>query len=429
MENLRIPRKYKRTGLYVFCNKCKRYSNIDDGYLKKFEDCSHPPEKQRFKYKTHVPNSKRLSKIKVFNTRDIKEVDKLIVEFLDLLKQNNYNLNKLTSPKEKNPNNYLLLYQMEKYIQYKENGGFYDFETPRAVTTDTIKDYKRHFRYFLASIDEYFDIRKLRVDELQKEHIDAFHRYIRKRSNSDKTYNNIMNSLRGFYKHLIEYEELNIRNLFSKVKVITVYSDPKVFNEDEFYAVISSTTSENGYDKKWKRNLYREWLPAAFKLGLYTCLRLEELVYLKYSDIIEVDGVLIIESLNRKATKLIVSNVSNQKRIKRVPVVPRCLEVLIQEFDFDNYKGTERYVIAPGKTRGTVYTNITRGFTHFKRIAGIEEDKCFKDLRKTFMNILKSEYGYELSNIISDHSNEDVSRKHYFSQIEAAKKAKDLEIF
>jgi len=45
------------------------------------------------------------------------------------------------------------------------------------------------------------------------------------------------------------------------------------------------------------------------------------------------------------------------------------------------------------------------------------------------MNKANSEFGSEVSNISSDHSNEEVTRKFYFSQIEAAKKAKDLEIF
>ena len=45
------------------------------------------------------------------------------------------------------------------------------------------------------------------------------------------------------------------------------------------------------------------------------------------------------------------------------------------------------------------------------------------------MNKVKSEFGSELSNIVSDHSNDEVAQKFYFSQIEAAKKAKDLVIF
>lgn len=297
------------------------------------------------------------------------------------------------------------------------------------VAPDTIKDYKRHFRYFLNSIDKYFDIKKLCVEEIQKEHIEAFHKSIKRRSDSDKTYNNIMSSLRGFYNHLIKYEELNIRNLFSLVPIITVYSEPQVFNKKEFNTIISSTTHDNGYDENWKRNLYREWLPTAFKLGLYTCLRLEELVYLKYRDIVEIDGVMIIEAINIKATKLSGNNNPAGKRIKRIPVIPKYLEILRQECEFDIYRDSDKYVIAPDKTRGTVYTNITRGFTHFKRVAGIDGEKCFKDLRKTFMNKVKAEFGFELSNIISDHSNEAVTHKYYFSQIESAKKAKNLVIF
>ena len=90
MENLRITEKYKRTGLYVYCQKCHSYSTIKDGFLKKKVDCNHPPERQVFKLKIHVPGTRNMCKTKVLDTRDLAEADILRAQFMESLKQNNY---------------------------------------------------------------------------------------------------------------------------------------------------------------------------------------------------------------------------------------------------------------------------------------------------------------------------------------------------
>ena len=96
----------------------------------------------------------------------------------------------------------------------------------------------------------------------------------------------------------------------------------------------------------------------------------------------------------------------------------------------DIYMGKNRYIIAPDLSRSTVHAIIGKGFTHFKRIAGIEEQKCFKELRKTFMNRFQTEYGdTEFTSLVSDHSSMEVVKKHYLSSLAAAKKMKDFKIF
>ena len=81
MQNLRITAKHKRTGLYIYCYRCKGYSNIKTGCLKKSSTCNHPPRNQVYKLKIHVPGTKNITKTKVLNTRDIKEVDVLRLEY------------------------------------------------------------------------------------------------------------------------------------------------------------------------------------------------------------------------------------------------------------------------------------------------------------------------------------------------------------
>jgi hypothetical protein len=118
-----------------------------------------------------------------------------------------------------------------------------------------------------------------------------------------------------------------------------------------------------------------------------------------------------------------------QGQDKWIPVIPQMMEVLITECDFIHNKGKDKFIIASDKNRKTVYDLITKGFTHFKRVAGIEDEKCFKDLRTTYTTGLQKQYGdYDLTAIITDHTTSEVVKKHYIAQIEMAKKVKDFRI-
>ena len=128
MEKLNIPAKYRRTGFYVYCNECGGYSNIQVGHLKRTPSCNHPPEKQVFKIKVHVRGTRNGCKMLTLKTRDIQEVEKKRIEYIELLKSNNYQLPQASATEKSNPNRWLLLYQMERFVEYKKNGGFYAHE-------------------------------------------------------------------------------------------------------------------------------------------------------------------------------------------------------------------------------------------------------------------------------------------------------------
>ena len=428
MENLRIPEKYSRIGLYIYCYKCNGYSNKKTGCLKRSSDCNHPPERQVYKLKVHLPGTRNASRTKVLDTRDIKEVDKFRLEFLEELKNNNYNTTQIPSPEVSDGDRYLLTYQMDRFLNYITNGGFYEFEAPKELSTKRINDYRRNFKYFFESIEGVVDINTIRIDEIKMEHIDLFHKDILKRTSYNKTYNNIMGPLRTFFNHLINYERFDIQNLFKKVPVLSVIYDPQSFSKEEFYNVLAVTNNENGYDDKGKRNRFKDWLPTAFKLGLFTGLRLDEVTQIKYTDFVDEDGTPILKAMNIKANKLIGSK--NNKRIERKPVIAELRKVLIEECDFEQKKNVDEYILAPGLGRETVKNLITKGFTHFKRIAGIDERKSFKELRSTYISRIQDEYGdINLTALVSDHSNKAVVKKHYVDQMDAVKKSSGLRIF
>jgi hypothetical protein len=102
--------------------------------------------------------------------------------------------------------------------------------------------------------------------------------------------------------------------------------------------------------------------------------------------------------------------------------------VIIEEFDFQNNRGLDKYIISLESSRETVKDIIGKGFIHFKRLTDIDEKKCFKDLRKIFINELHYS-DINSTSIVSDHSSKGVVEKHYLSQLEAANRNKDLVIF
>jgi integrase len=363
------------------------------------------------------------------DSRDIKEVEKMRMEYIEFLAQNNYSTIPKPTLEVSNGDRYLLAYQMKRFLDYKTNGGTYEFESPKELEDETIKDYKRHFRFFLESLSSHINIKTIRIDEITKEHIDIFHKYIKRKTDSPKTYNNIMTSLRTFYNHLIKYEEFDVRNLFTLVTYHSVAYDPVTFTEEEFNRILAATTDEKVIGRRKKRSYYKDWLPTTFKLGLYSCLRLDELVHLKYSDIVLVDGLLVLQAENRKANKIIGENRMKNRRVKRIPVIEAMKSVLYEECGFEENKGSDKYIIAPELTRVTVHNIICKGFTHFKRLAGIDEQKCFKELRKTFITRMEVEYGRDFTTLVSDHSNDAVVRKHYIDQMGAVKKTAGLKIF
>jgi hypothetical protein len=58
------------------------------------------------------------------------------------------------------------------------------------------------------------------------------------------------------------------------------------------------------------------------------------------------------------------------------------------------------------------------------------KNKCFKDLRTTYVSRHCAEFGdLGLTASVSDHSNLSVVDKHYSAQIEAIKKSVNLKIF
>jgi integrase len=434
MKNLIIPVKIRMPGLYVYCNKCKRYSKKEDGYLRKSGKCNHPIEKQVYKIKVHVPASFKRCRTITLQTKEAKGIVKEYYMYKEQLEITHYE----KSPKEEKIeiDRYLFLYQMKRYLDYLDN-----INTPehmkKTLSSGTIKDYRRNFKYFVESLEQNnIDIKSLRIDQITDWHVELFHKYLVNQNKANKTYNNIMSSLKVFFGYMIKNEGLKFFDPFKLVRNKKVIRDTQTFSYTEFMSVIKSITPEAGmeinFKTKKKRNRYKPWLSSSIKLAAYCCLRLEELVYLKYIDIkiSATEDYGYIEAENIKVNKQQGNKEKQEKQLKHIPLIAELAQVLQDDFALADNIGKDGYIIAPKLCRETVYNDMTKGFTHFKRIAKIDEKKCLKDLRTTYITNLQLTYNNAMiTKAISDHSGGDIIFQHYFDKKQAAKVAKDFKVF
>ena len=161
-------------------------------------------------------------------------------------------------------------------------------------------------------------------------------------------------------------------------------------------------------------NMYEPWLTNAFKLFLYLGGRREEILNLKWSDIIEgPNGILFFRLRNYKVERMLKREVAN----KFVPISSDLLELLI-EMGYDKLKGKEMKLIDPEEkyTINTLMEKVSKAFTHFREKAGIETYYTLKHLRKTYLTWLHHALG-EDSNKVSSHTSMNVLEKHYINPL------------
>ena len=378
MTRLIIPKKIRRTGLYVYCNKCKQYSNIKDGYLRNSIKCNHPFEKQVYKIRVHIPASVKKCRTISLETRDIN----LVLKEYDLYKEQLQITNYIKCPDLKEEENevdsYLLLYQMKKYLDYLNNVDV-PAHMQKTLSQSTINDYRRNFKYFIECLEsDDINVTILRIDQITNWHVELFHKYLVGQGKANKSYNNIMSSLKVFYGHLTKIVGSNLNDPFKLVRNKKVVRDTQTFSFSELASILKAISPETGADNQSKnnRNRYKSWLAGAIKLAAFCCLRLEELVNLKYKDIKEspTNDYKYIQAENIKVNKKQGNNEESNKQIKHIPLIAELLQVLQDDFALADNVGKDKYIIAPLLSRQTVYNDITKGFTHYKRVAGIVEN-------------------------------------------------------
>lgn len=447
MEPLFIPKnkRIRGLGVTVFCNHCKtNVSDICKKTGKSIKFCVHG-DKHVYKQYVFVPNSS-VRKTKIFNRdMDLNEVLKQAFEFQKEVKgsvsENIANANGgdnavIVHEKKEQVQPKLLTHAMASYIGFLNNENV-PSHLQRPRSKEYIAEVERAFKMFCTCLKENgYDVSEYEVGAINDNIVGCLHDYFLKvKQFSNRSYNKNM----GFYKSWIEWlfkeRGYSIKNYFDKVQSKAVIHNPESISKEEFKNLLEVITPENGIQQtpgkvKETRNLYRSWLADGFKLAVETGLRRENIICLRWSDLIEENNTALCFHVdNYKVNK--IQNLEGKDKRKIFIPVTKNLKKLLFELGYEQYRNTNQYVLAPEisvKRNRVMADNLSRGFSHFYQQLETGKNLHFKCLRKTYLTQL-SIYTGGNAKAISGHSDNAVIEEHYVDKLVLARAAQGFDVF
>ncbi len=440
MEPLQIPSGKRVAGLTVYCNKCK--TNVDKickETSKVVTQCKFG-DRHTFKVYAHVPGTKNERRTKTLVTRD---VDKAVVEALAFIKsvkgrdENSLVVKPTKREKTVQENTpQLLLHSLSRYVGWLQNENV-PSHLKRERSADYIEDIKRALKTLVIALKESgYDVNTLCVSDLDDALVGIVFDYLLdKKKFSGRSFNKYMGAYTSFVSWYNKEYDASIKNVFEVVPRKKIQHHPETISKDEFEKLLNAITPEKGihfYDNGTKkhRNYYRPYLKAAFRLALYTGRRREEVITLKFNDIItDADGNSVIKSEDYK-TNRIQNRTENSKKFNYIPVTNELRELLL-DLGWNNHKGSNAYILAPDveTKRNKVLSDVlSRGFTHFYSQLETGRELTFKCLRKTFITNISIYMGGN-AKAITGHSDDAVIENHYLNKESVAKAAKGFSVF
>lgn len=410
MKPLYLPAKYKGHGLHIRCSICNKYVTSNP--------CKHA-DKQRFMSKLYNPLTKKQNRLRSYKTRDPEEAFALHLEFRTYLKNNNYDIPR---PQEKAaPAFYFIKDAAKMYLDYLQDIGVPKYEK-KNLTPGYILDQTRYITRFLKAVQKVERrISSFPIDCVNENHVAKFDESVRDLELSQTSYNSHMSAGKYFFKWVIRDLEIEMKNPFEKVKLRTVRKNPEIIPFEEINLLFSVITPENGVGKKGKKkvetvNYYRPWLKRVLLLALLTGERRDGLVLLKWTDI---KGH-FLQIPNWK-----VNRIMKQDFHYTYTPMTKDLAKLLSEFPKSS---DEDYIIVPEyKHRQTLKEFISKAFSHYWKVAGLERKVTFRHLRKTYITRLTELIGERALRI---KHNEDVTAiKHYLDQKQLMSQTKDLTLY
>lgn len=398
MSRLKLP-KNPHTGLKIYCHKCK----LDN------PSCNHY-DIQKYRVRIHISGTKNKKVTKVLKSRDYKDAVSEAILIEKELKANNYQKVKTSS----SGNDYSIVDAVIRYNQYLS--GNYEFAQH---VKDVSKGHKdeciRFCTYFCNSFKGAKNIEITRIIDVTKNDVARFYLWANGHFGSEVSFNKCMGALKAFFKFLIDIEEINMKNPFeSYTSKKKIKKNIETLTKDEFENVVSAIDTANPIvklgGKGEKKNLYRFYLKDGFKLFLLTGGRREEVVDLKWSDIlITIEGTKFFKIDNKKVNR----QKSSDDYVKYLPINQDLFELLIK-LGYNEKKTTSDFILYPErKVKSiTIMNDLSKAFTHYKKEAGITKSISLKNLRKTYITWLRLAMGKD-TGILTSHGGEQVLLDHY----------------
>jgi integrase len=413
MDNLKIPKNIRIKGLFVYCNKCKSKSKSQ---LTFNTECAHPFEKQVYKAIITIPKTKRI-RAKTLATRDINDAIKQTLDFEKTLKDNGFQRIEEIKVAEYKPQD--LLQAIGLYLDYINNRNLYKHQI-KVRSEEHRQQVKRMLDRFLGSLTNgNVIVDSLLLRDVNDFHVDIFCRYLDSTSFENRTYNRHIDTVSEFFNFLIKTKHYELNNYFSPQNFIRKRVNPIVrsISIKEFTELLELIARENGksvLSTGERKYHYYDWLKETFEFALFTGFRRDAVVNVKFSDIYEQDGKPIFIKCEDYKYNL-AHNLTKERDKKYIyaPVIKDLYDFLIK-IGYNNYKGTDRYIIASNslKQRSAIKIEMSRSFSHYYKQININNKLNFKHLRKTYITLLNN-FTNGKAEVITGHSGQQIIMRSY----------------
>lgn len=308
---------------------------------------------------------------------------------------------------------------IDKFLYFKRNPG----KNRKPISEATINNYELHLTHLEYALSKKsIDSAIAKITAIDNNISEIIFQYIKKLHQSATTQKSYFTTYKNFCNYIIDEENIRINNPFNGWRFEKSEKVNEVIYEREFNDLLKAikTKPKTQEDATGKiRNMYYDWLEDGIKLGLYTGARRQEVVAVKWSDIVP----------NRKTGKLsggflLLSDIktTNIQQLSETKIKPIEINDDLAEFLYDSYaemKGSDEYIIGPGCGRAFVKDILSRSFAYYIKFAS-KRNLSFSCLRKTWFTSLAVAVGNENASFMGGHTTKEVTVNHYINKMETA---------
>lgn len=331
---------------------------------------------------------------------------------------------------------HLIIHALARYIGWLHNEGV-PAHLIKERSGDHIKDVERAAERLIDCLKESgYNIGIISVEDINDEMVGKIYSYLEQKKFAGRTFNKYFSYYTSFLKWYAEEYDYPIRNYFERVKRKRLNPNPEAITYKEYEALLKQITPENGVKEykdgiKLTRNVYRPWLANSFRLALETGRRREEVINLKWNDILESDGIQYIKVEDYKVNRIQNRIADKEKKFIYIPVTDS-LGKLLNDLGYEKNANADSFILAPDIkiSRGRVMSDIlSRGFSHYYDQLNTGKKLTFRCLRKTYITNLEIFMGRGNTKEVTGHSNDQVIQKNYIDKREIAKAARGFNVF
>lgn len=413
----KVPAKYSRCGIKVKCLKCAfLIKDVCKLNKKSVKSCEHK-EQHRYIFIVHVPGTEKGRLTRLAKADNFNDVLAEQINYKEELKRQGYH--KAEVKVQSLDTTVATL--MKEFLNYISGNGTH-VHLNKKLSNSHVANYKMVFLRFCEAIKkkgynpEIFDVKNLNDDI-----VEIFHFHVEAMRLSKTTYSKHFVLMKAFVNWVITKKEHKMGNPFEHITLHFQKREKNPITKEEFEKLIKAVTRTNGasIDSEGKnRNKFHPWLATAFRLGLETGLRREEIVQLSWANVRE------ISNEGKTCFIIDVNNLRNNRRMfgkdtgsftKPIPVT-KGLYTLLIELGYEAKKGTSGHIIEREADLSLSYmlAEISNCFIHYiKQVTNRKIE--FKDLRKTYITSLSVRLGKN-TKLFTGHGDDQVMKNSYIAE-------------